>query len=157
MKKVVTLACAAIALTAGLAALTYTLGEVESRPFRLMPDNASLISQGREIYAAYCASCHGESLEGHPNWQEQGADGLFPAPPHDASGHTWHHADELLFKITKYGVAKAAGLENHSSAMPAYEGVLSDAQIVAVLSFIKSRWPKEIRDRHDTLNARTLR
>jgi mono/diheme cytochrome c family protein len=36
--------------------------------------------------------------------------------------------------------------------MPAFEDVLDDADIVAVLSFIKSTWPEEIRKRHDRMN-----
>lgn len=148
---------AAMALTAGVAAIAFLFAAPGNRTLRLAPEDRELVSHGREIYASNCASCHGENLEGQPNWQEQGDDGLFPAPPHDASGHTWHHTDELLFRITKHGVAKAVGLENHSSAMPAYEGVLSDVQIVAVLSFIKSQWPKEIREGHDALNAAALR
>ena len=80
-----------------------------------------------------------------------------PAPPHDASGHTWHHPDEVLFRITKYGVAKAANLKNYESAMPAYEDRLSDEEIVAVLSWIKSTWPPEIRARVDRVNAEASR
>lgn len=92
-------------------------------------------------------------MQGQPNWRERGPDGLLPAPPHDASGHTWHHRDELLFRITKYGVAKAANLKDYATAMPPFEGVLSDEEIVAVLSWIKSQWPAEIRARHDKFNA----
>ena len=29
--------------------------------------------------------------------------------PHDASGHTWHHADDLLFEIVKDGPAAVIG------------------------------------------------
>jgi mono/diheme cytochrome c family protein len=36
--------------------------------------------------------------------------------------------------------------------MPAFEGVLTDAEIWAVLAFIKSRWPEEIRKRQERLN-----
>ena len=39
--------------------------------------------------------------------------------------------------------------------MPAYEGTLSDEQIIAVLSYIKSTWPKEIREYHDHLNTKS--
>ena len=38
--------------------------------------------------------------------------------------------------------------------MPIYDGVLSDKEIVAVLSYIKSQWPAEIQSRHDRLNQR---
>lgn len=92
-------------------------------------------------------------MQGQPNWRQRGPDGLLPAPPHDASGHTWHHGDELLFRITKFGVAKVANLNDYATAMPAFEGVLSDEEIIAVLSWIKSQWPTEIRARHDKFNA----
>ena len=118
----------------------------------LRPDDAQLVAQGRQVYAARCAACHGQRLDGQPNWRSPGPDGRFPAPPHDASGHTWHHTDDLLFRITKFGVAKAANLKDHESAMPAFEGQLSDQEIVAALSWIKSQWPPEIRDKHDRMN-----
>ena len=112
----------------------------------LTTDDASVLASGQQLYAARCAACHGAQLQGQPHWRERDARGRLPAPPHDASGHTWHHPDQVLFDITKYGVAKAAKLKDYDSAMPAFEGVLSDAQIVAVLSWIKSTWPPRIRD-----------
>ena len=66
-----------------------------------------MLKHGALIYQARCASCHGVHLEGQANWRERGADGRLPAPPHDASGHTWHHPDDVLIRITKEGVAKA--------------------------------------------------
>ena len=115
----------------------------------LRPDDAQVVAQGRALYAARCASCHGAKLEGQPNWRERDAAGKLPAPPHDASGHTWHHPDQVLFDITKYGVARAAGMPDYVTAMPKYEGVLTDAEIVAVLSFIKAQWPAEVRAKQD--------
>jgi mono/diheme cytochrome c family protein len=56
------------------------------------------IVAGQSLYADSCASCHGANLEGQPNWQSPNADGVLPAPPHDRTGHTWHHDDELLFE-----------------------------------------------------------
>lgn len=143
-------AALAIVLSAGLAGC----GERAAAPVRLQPDDRAVLELGRKVYAAQCASCHGARLEGQPNWQQRDAQGLMPAPPHDASGHTWHHTDELLFRITKHGVAKAANLKDYVSAMPAFEGTLSDAEIVAALSWIKSQWPAEIRRKHDALNER---
>ena len=118
----------------------------------LRPDDAAVLAQGQRVYVAHCAACHGARLEGQPNWRERGPDGRLPAPPHDASGHTWHHPDELLIRITKEGVAKAAQLKDYASAMPVYEGVLTDDEIVAVLSWIKSQWPADIRAKHDQIN-----
>ena len=120
--------------------------------YQLRPDDTAVLVQGKRVYDAQCAACHGARLEGQPNWRERDASGRLPAPPHDASGHTWHHPDEVLFRITKFGVAKAANLKDYDSAMPAYEKVLSDAEIVAVLSFIKANWPAGIRQKHDEVN-----
>ena len=124
---------------------------------RLQPDNAEVQALGRKVYAAHCAACHGAKLEGQPDWRIRDARGLLPAPPHDASGHTWHHPDDVLFRITKYGVARAANLKDYQSAMPAYEGVLTDAEIIAVLSWIKSQWPGDIRAQHDEVNEAALK
>jgi S-disulfanyl-L-cysteine oxidoreductase SoxD len=122
-------------------------------PLQLRADDAAVVASGRKVYEAHCAACHGAQLQGQPNWRERDAKGLLPAPPHDASGHTWHHPDEVLFRITKHGVAQAANLKDYPSAMPAYEGVLSDAEIVAVLSYIKAQWPAEIRKRQEEVDA----
>ncbi len=119
----------------------------------LAPDDPAVVATGQRVYAAECASCHGAELEGQPNWRERKADGRLPAPPHDASGHTWHHPDAQLIALTKYGPAAMAG-GGYESDMPAYQDQLSDEEIVAVLSYIKSRWPADIRARHDALNQR---
>ena len=119
--------------------------------------NSELAAQlqiGQQVYTDQCAACHGANLEGQPNWQSPGLDGLMPAPPHDETGHTWHHTTELLFAITKYGIVEAANLEGYESAMPAYDGVLTDGEIGAVLAFIKSQWPVELQDQHRLLDER---
>jgi mono/diheme cytochrome c family protein len=68
-----------------------------------------------------------------------------PAPPHDASGHTWHHSDDALFRVTKEGSAAVTG-GGYESDMPGFGGVLTDDQIKAVLAFIKSTWPERQRN-----------
>lgn len=145
----------AAALMAGFALVTTAvlLWPSEKRSIVLAPDNASVVARGKDIYAAQCASCHGVNLEGQENWRQRQPDGLLPAPPHDEAGHTWHHPDAVLFNLTKRGPAVVAG-GGYRSAMPPYENVLSDDEIIAVLSYIKSRWPKPVRDRHDAINDR---
>lgn len=106
--------------------------------------NPALVAQGKEIYQQYCASCHGRELEGQPHWPTPGPSGALPAPPHDESGHTWHHPDQMLFEMTKYGIKPFAPAD-WVSDMPAFSGVLSDQQIWAVLAYIKSRWPEKAR------------
>lgn len=102
------------------------------------------IAAGRELYATHCASCHGADLQGQPEWQTQLPSGRLPAPPHDASGHTWHHSDDQLFIIVKGGVS--AIVPDYESDMPGFEGVLTDDQIRAVLDFIKSTWLERERE-----------
>ncbi|MCG2592263.1 c-type cytochrome [Ramlibacter sp. XY19] len=123
----------------------------------LRPDDPQVVARGQAIYAAHCAACHGARLEGQANWHERDASGRLPAPPHDASGHTWHHPDQVLFDITKYGVARAAKMPDYVTAMPKYEGVLADADIVAVLSFIKAQWPAAVRAQQDEVTRAAQR
>ncbi|SFU14639.1 c-type cytochrome [Sedimentitalea nanhaiensis] len=105
------------------------------------------IAQGQVLYRENCASCHGKSLEGQPNWREPDADGRLPAPPHDETGHTWHHPDSMLFDYTKFGgqaTLAAMGVELESG-MPAFGKQLSDDQIRSILDYIKSAWPARVR------------
>ena len=97
--------------------------------------------KGRVLYLENCASCHGRNLEGQPDWQEPLASGRLPAPPHDASGHTWHHPDRMLFEITKFGPQAILG-PDYQSDMPAFAEVLDDAEIEAILDYIRSTWPE---------------
>lgn len=120
----------------------------------LYPKGDSIVSTGKEIYLQYCASCHGEQLQGQSNWRQRDTAGYLPAPPHDESGHTWHHPDTYLFLMTKYGIEKMIGKE-YPNNMPAYEGKLTDKEIIAVLSYIKSTWPKELQTQHDLINSRS--
>lgn len=109
-------------------------------------DPAADLANGARLYAQHCASCHGADLEGQPDWRRRKADGRLPAPPHDDSGHTWHHDDELLFEIVKYGLVPPHAPDGYQSDMPAYAGVLSDAEIRDVLAYIASRWSDEVRE-----------
>ncbi|MBP1807622.1 c-type cytochrome [Rubellimicrobium aerolatum] len=105
--------------------------------------DADTLQLGQELYAAHCAACHGANLEGQPDWTSPGPDGRLPAPPHDASGHTWHHSDQDLLRITREGLA--ALVPGYQSDMPAFGGLLSDTETEAVLAYIKSTWPERER------------
>lgn len=108
--------------------------------------NLQLVTRGKEIYAAQCAACHGAKLEGQANWRTRLPNGRLPAPPHDESGHTWHHPDAVLFDIVKNGLVPGrTAPPDYQSDMPAYGDVLSDQDIVAVLAYIKSTWPARAR------------
>lgn len=106
--------------------------------------NSAQVSRGAAIYAVNCATCHGAKGEGEPNWRTSNADGTYPAPPHDASGHTWHHSDRLLIELIRDGGARYAS-GTLKSRMPAFEGRLTDEEMRAVLEFLKSLWGPEER------------
>ena len=116
-------------------------------------ENAATIALGRTIYDAQCAACHGAQLEGQPDWQMPLPSGRLPAPPHDATGHTWHHPDDILFRIVKEGTAAIVG-GGYESDMPGFADVLSDAEIRAVLAYIKSTWPERERSYQAETSAR---
>ena len=106
------------------------------KPSPRPPDLAS----GEKIYAQHCSACHGAKLEGQPNWRQRLPNGRLPAPPHDESGHTWHHTDEVLFAIVKNGLVPPYAPRGYESDMPAFVGKLSDDQIRDVLAYIASHW-----------------
>jgi mono/diheme cytochrome c family protein len=125
------------------------------RETHVTPQDAEQVKLGLLLYEVHCASCHGAKLEGQPNWRERLPNGRMPAPPHDATGHTWHHPDAVLFGITKEGlVAGRYAPPKYQSDMPAFGAVLSDAQIHAVLAYIKSTWPERERQYQREVNRK---
>ncbi len=108
------------------------------------PRDAAQVALGEHLYAVHCASCHGAELEGQPDWRRRLPNGRLPAPPHDASGHTWHHSNTELFIVTRDGMVPPYAPEGYESDMPGYAGSLSDDEIRAVIAFIQSTWPDEI-------------
>jgi mono/diheme cytochrome c family protein len=103
------------------------------------------VALGGKLYMHHCAACHGAKLEGQPDWRKPLPNGRMPAPPHDDSGHTWHHTDRLLFEVTKDGLVPPNAPPGYESDMPAFAGKLSDDEIRAVLAYIASHWSDEVR------------
>ena len=145
------LAAAGAALLAAAGGAIWQFGRDAERPLADASDPA-LVALGAAVYGKHCASCHGRNLEGEPNWRRRRLDGTLPAPPHDATGHTWHHSDEQLFRLTREGPAAVAG-KGYRSTMPGFAGTLEDREILAALAYVKSRWPARIREIQAKLNA----
>nr|WP_249138934.1 c-type cytochrome [Actibacterium sp. MT2.3-13A] len=114
--------------------------------------DAAAVARGAELYAQNCAACHGARLQGEANWRAPKPNGRMPAPPHDETGHTWHHPDAQLFAITKHGTAALLG-GAYETDMAGFGGVLSDREILEVLAYIKSTWPRRVIETHDRINA----
>ncbi len=106
------------------------------------------VARGEALYKANCAGCHGPQGEGEANWQQANADGSLRAPPHDASGHTWHHPDEQLLAII------AEGGSGPTSRMPAFGEQLTPDERETLLAYLKSFWPPEIRQAQEDITRR---
>ncbi|CAN5869325.1 cytochrome c [soil metagenome] len=106
----------------------------------------AVIERGGDLYQQNCAQCHRADLSGDPNWKTPNEDGSYPPPPHDSSGHTWHHPDRILLEIAR------DGSDFPQSRMPAFGDRLTDEDIEAILEFIKSNWGPEERAYQQQVN-----
>ncbi|MCS5590994.1 MAG: cytochrome c [Gammaproteobacteria bacterium] len=102
------------------------------------------VATGKAIFEANCVVCHGNKASGLvKNWKEKGANGKYPAPPLDGSAHAWHHSPALLLKTINEGGIKMGG------QMPAFASALTNDEKQAVLDYIFSLWPAEIKTKYD--------
>ncbi len=108
----------------------------------LPPLDPTILRTGAAVYRARCAACHGARGEGAADWTRPGPGGVYPPPPHDSTGHSWHHADGLLYRIVARGTATAIGDTIHASryGMPAFDSVLSPQEIHDVIIYLKAGW-----------------
>ncbi|MBK5267948.1 MAG: hypothetical protein JJE47_11005 [Acidimicrobiia bacterium] len=73
------------------------------------------------------ASCHQADPPDEPDWKIPKADGTYPAPPHDSSGHTWHRPDQLLLQIIR------EGLDIPGPTMPTLGNKLTAPEILSII------------------------
>jgi len=107
----------------------------------LMPKreyDKNVLNAGKKIYAENCAQCHGENAQGAPNWHKRNADGTFPPPPLNGSGHAWHHSIAVLTDMIKNGSKPGEG------NMPAWKDKLTTEQIDSVILWFQSLWPDQV-------------
>jgi mono/diheme cytochrome c family protein len=137
------------AIVCSLALIVFVI-RTGSRPTTVYTDrsdatNETLVAQGNHLYATRCASCHGNDLKGEQGWPQRRPNGVMPASPLDATGHVWQRDDQWLFTTIKLG-GQATASSGYTSSMPAFGGGLTDTEIWAVISYIKSTWPKHIQE-----------
>ena len=147
MRRILILSTVLVGVAGSLGGWLLIQANAQTESAAVLPD----LVEGEQLYQNSCAACHGANLEGQPDWRSPGPDGILPAPPHDESGHTWHHADSVLFEYTRLGGKDALAQQglDFESGMPAFGDQLTDAQISNIFAFIKSTWP----DRHRELQA----
>ena len=113
--------------------------DAEKKPTIKREVNPLVYSRGQKLYQKNCASCHGKNAEGGaPDWRIIDADGMYPPPPLNGTGHTWHHPTKVLVNLIKNGTAKIGG------KMPAWKDKLSDQEINDILTWIKAQWSDDI-------------
>ncbi len=95
------------------------------------------VEQGAPLFASYCAACHGKEAQGDFRWRQRGADGRFPPPPLNGSGHAWHHPKPMITRQIRKGSPPGG-------SMPGFGAQLSDAQIKAVIAWFQNFWSAEI-------------
>ncbi|MEX2251967.1 MAG: cytochrome c [Acidimicrobiia bacterium] len=103
------------------------------------PIDNQRVARGEDLYQENCASCHRPDLSGDPDWKTPNADGSYPPPPHDSSGHTWHHSDQALLAIIR------DGSDFPQTRMPSFGDKLTDDDIGAILDYFKANWGPEER------------
>jgi mono/diheme cytochrome c family protein len=124
-------------------------------PFGSNKGRRERIAMGQTIYERNCASCHGKNLEGQADWQTPLSTGKLPAPPHDETGHSWHHPDAMLTGVTKRGIVPYV-TPDYQSDMPVFEGILSDDEIGKLWDYVKSTWPERERAYQEQMTRQSL-
>lgn len=137
-----------ILLAAGCAALNApspapTLVNQYGTPIPAVPTlDANQVARGKQAYRANCGRCHGENGVGDLNWKVPDKDLNYPPPPHNDTGHTWHHADRVLYEAIRDGLRDPLK-PNSELRMPAFGNTLSEADMRALIVYFKSLWNSE--------------
>jgi mono/diheme cytochrome c family protein len=105
--------------------LKQELGEKYNKPVSL--GTAKQLVQGKEIFIKYCSSCHGIGGKG----DGPGAVALQPKPADFTnSEHSSYYSNQGRIYLIKKGVKE--------TAMPAWENILTEEQILSVYVYINS-------------------
>jgi mono/diheme cytochrome c family protein len=69
-------------------------------------------------------------------------------PRHNANGHTWHHSDRQLIDTILNGSGEMGEMMRSMMGdpgvrMPTFRGVLTEEDVKAILTYIKTWWTPE--------------
>jgi len=103
----------------------------DSDPREVPRAPASLLERGGKLYGEHCASCHGES--------GAGVRGAYPALAGNRAV-TMAATENLVQVVLNGGFPPATRGNPRPFGMPPFAPVLSDADVAALLSFIRSAW-----------------
>ncbi|EDP64396.1 cytochrome c, class I [alpha proteobacterium BAL199] len=116
------------------------------------PANPAQVALGHSLYDQHCAFCHAADLQGRTGWDGDHPNGNRPPLPLDGAGAIWRLGDRDLFDVIKFG-GQPFSPPTYKNDMPGFEGRLSDADLWAILAFVKSRWPAEIHEKQEQAAA----
>lgn len=129
---------------AALAMLALACTPGPDRETQPPPLDPGMVALGQQIYRAHCATCHGAAGQGVPRWEKPDAIGELPSPPHDSTGHTWRHADGMLYRMVRDGWRDPFNKTDRLT-MPPFGDVLSPQEMRAVITYLKTWWTPEQR------------
>jgi len=92
------------------------------------PDAAAVLGRGARLYEHHCLSCHGASGEGKPQAYPQ------------LAGRRALATGNAVRMVLDGGYAPSTAGNPWPYGMPPFGGVLSDADVAAVLSHVRSSW-----------------
>jgi mono/diheme cytochrome c family protein len=108
----------------------------DQRPLAVLaPAPASASADGKQLYANACVACHQATGQGLP--------GVFP-PLADSE---WVKGEpKVLAQLVLHGITGPITVkgQEYQGAMPAFAEQFSDAELAAVLSFIRHEWGNEV-------------
>jgi mono/diheme cytochrome c family protein len=98
--------------------------------------NKTQVTQGKTIFKANCAICHGAQAQGLvADWKQTLPNGDYPAPPLNGTAHAWHHDKAQLLRSINNGGVPLGG------TMPAFADKLTDEEKLAAIAYFQSFWP----------------
>jgi mono/diheme cytochrome c family protein len=109
------------------------------------------LTRAAKLYTVDCAGCHGDKMQGQPDWRHLNAQGRLPAPPLDGTGHAWRHSNAELLHIMRFSVRDQAG-PDYKTDMPGFDGKLSDDDLDGLVAFIRTSWPAGVQAAQSFLN-----